>query len=197
MARQTSTSSPFQRPWLSAGGKADHAGADAAHQLRALPDLVEGLASMGGSEGEQQHQQRDGCRPVADAMLGESHEVRQSGRGDGTGMHSSKARFAKPRSITLRKRCCSHLRTSVAVFENVLAKHRTTAKARGFDLSRRRHIRGSSCVHPHLGKHFRLLQYRLRRLLLHVRRVAVLAQDALHIDAQLRPHVVADSPSRW
>src|SRR5487761_2560244 len=38
---------------------------------------------------------------------------------------------------------------------------------------------------PRFGQQLRLLQHRLRCPLLHVRRVPVLAQDALHIDAQL------------
>ena len=41
---------------------------------------------------------------------------------------------------------------------------------------------------------FRLLQHRLRRLLLLVRRVAVLAQDALHEDPELGADVLADGP---
>ena len=48
--------------------------------------------------------------------------------------------------------------------------------------------------HPFLRQHLGLLQHGLRRLLLLVRRVAVLAQDALHDHAQLRPHVLAHRP---
>ena len=41
---------------------------------------------------------------------------------------------------------------------------------------------------------FRLLQHRLRRLLLLVRRIPVLAQDAPDKPAQVRPHVLAQRP---
>jgi hypothetical protein len=56
MARQMSTSMPFQLALAVGGGKADHAGADAAGQLRPLPHLVEGFAGVGRSTREQQHQ---------------------------------------------------------------------------------------------------------------------------------------------
>ena len=45
---------------------------------------------------------------------------------------------------------------------------------------------------PHLRQHLRLFEYRLRSLLLFVRRIAVLAQDAFDQHTQLRADVVAE-----
>src|SRR5688500_2705630 len=50
------------------------------------------------------------------------------------------------------------------------------------------------CKCPLGGQHGRLLQYGLRRLLLLIGGIPVLAEDAFHEHAELGTHVLADSP---
>jgi len=108
MARQTSTSSPFQRPLAVGRGKADHAGADAEHQLRALAGSGRGSCQHGRERGGAAASAARWLQAQWRAMLGSLMRSGSQGRGEWNG-NAILARlgFAKPRSITLRKRCCS------------------------------------------------------------------------------------------